>query len=124
VAVRDGEILLVRRGRSPGWGQWSIPGGRVEWGETLEGAVIREVAEETGLEVSCGGFIGYVEVIEPASHFVILDFWVEPVADQPLVAGDDAAEVSWVPLTDLASVDLVDGLLDFLVVHGIAPATT
>jgi ADP-ribose pyrophosphatase YjhB (NUDIX family) len=106
-------------------GQWSIPGGRVEWGETLAGAVEREVAEETGLRVTCGPFIGYVERIGSGSHFVILDFWAEPAQNQGvLVAGDDAAEAAWVPLADLADLDLVAGLLPFLVEHRVVPPIT
>jgi ADP-ribose pyrophosphatase YjhB (NUDIX family) len=122
VIVHDGALLVVRRGRHPARGRWSVPGGRVEWGETLAEAVSREVAEETGLQVACGQFIGFVERIGAGPHFVILDFWAEPVSiGQHPVAGDDASEVAWVPLADLAHLDLVDGLLAFLVEHGVVP---
>jgi 8-oxo-dGTP diphosphatase len=102
-------------------GAWSIPGGRVEAGEAVAGAVERELAEETGLAGRCGAFVGWVERISPEYHFVILDFVVELApGEQPARAGDDAAEVRWVPLADLASVDgLVPGLLDFLREHGL-----
>jgi 8-oxo-dGTP diphosphatase len=123
VVVRDGGLLLVRRGRGAAVGAWSIPGGRVEAGEALAAAVERELAEETGLEGRCGAFVGWVERISPEYHFVILDFVVElaPGA-QSARAGDDAAEVRWEPVTDLASVDgLVPGLLDFLREHGLVP---
>jgi 8-oxo-dGTP diphosphatase len=123
IAVRDGAILLVRRGRPPGAGEWSVPGGRVRYGEELHEAVVREVAEETGLEVVVDRFAGWVERIgsEPAPyHFVILDFYVSPLdAAQEPKPGDDAVEVAWVPLDGLDGVRLVDGLLDFLVDHDI-----
>ena len=114
VAVVDDEILLVRRGRGPAQGEWSVPGGRVEAGEPLHVAVVREVAEETGLEVVVDHFLGWVERFGQ-QHFVILDFAVTPLdRSQPLVAGDDAAEAAWVPLADLGDLRLVDGLFEFL----------
>lgn len=119
VVVRDEALLLIRRGREPAQGRWSVPGGRVEWGETLREAVEREVAEETGLVVRCGAYLGFVERISDGAHYVIHDFSATSSATGPLRAGDDAAEVAWVPISDLASVDLVDGMLAFLVEHGI-----
>lgn len=114
VAVRDGRLLLVRRGRGPAVGKWSVPGGRVEWGETLAAAVVREVAEETGLEAICDGFAGWVERIGEEYHYVIVDFWVTVESRDPPVAGDDAAEARWVPLAELDALDLTSGLATFL----------
>jgi 8-oxo-dGTP diphosphatase len=115
VAVQDGALLLVRRGRGPAAGEWSVPGGRVQAGEPLHVAVVREVLEETGLEVVVDRFLGWVERISSAYHFVILDFAVT-VLDESVaaVAGDDAAEVAWVPLHDLSELRLVEGLYEFL----------
>jgi 8-oxo-dGTP diphosphatase len=117
VVVADGRLLLVRRAHEPGAGEWSVPGGRVEAGETLADAVVREVAEETGLDVVCGDLLGWVERIGDAHHFVILDFACELVGEGAPVAGDDAAEAAWVPLPQVAGLPLVPGLLRFLEAH-------
>ena len=118
VALTAGRILLVRRGHGPAAGFWSVPGGRVEHGETLHEAVVREVAEETGVGVVVDHFLGWVERIDDAPngpHFVILDFAVTVLdPDAPLVAGDDATEVAWTAFDDLGALPLVPGLLDFL----------
>jgi 8-oxo-dGTP diphosphatase len=119
VVVDESRLLLIRRGRGPGAGHWSIPGGRVEGGETLGEAVVRELAEETGLEGLCGPLLGWVERISDEYHFVILDFEVEVLEPGSPVAGDDAVEVAWVPLSDVAELDLVDGLAEFLHEHGV-----
>jgi 8-oxo-dGTP diphosphatase len=115
VALLDDALLLVRRGRGPAAGEWSVPGGRVERGETVHTALVREVFEETGLEVVVDRFLGWVERIDDAYHFVILDFAVTVLdASVAAVAGDDAAEVAWVPLHELSELRLVDGLYEFL----------
>ena len=119
VAVEDDRILLVRRGRGPAAGEWAVPGGRVEEGETLAEAVVRELAEETGVEAVCDDLVGWVERIGDGYHFVILDFWVTVLSDRAPVAGDDAAEVAWVPLEEMAELPLVEGLAEFLHQHGI-----
>jgi 8-oxo-dGTP diphosphatase len=124
VALSDDRLLLIRRGRGPAQGYWSIPGGRVEWGETLAEAVVREVAEETGLMSACAELIGWVERIDDAYHQVILDYWVIPLDEADPVAGDDAAEVAWVPLHEVADLHLVDGLAEFLADHGIIQLLT
>ncbi|MDQ1431702.1 MAG: 8-oxo-dGTP diphosphatase [Actinomycetota bacterium] len=115
VCVHDDALLLIRRGRGPAAGEWSVPGGRVERGETLHEAVVRELAEETGLEVVVDRFLGWVERIDDAYHYVILDFAVTALdpARAP-VAGDDASEAAWVPRTQVSDLRLVDGLYDAL----------
>ncbi len=119
VVVDGGDLLLVRRGRGAAAGYWAVPGGRVDAGETLAEAVVRELAEETGLEGVCDQLVGWVERIGADHHFVILDFFVTLLERRPPVAGDDAAEAAWVPLAEVAALNLVDGLVEFLHEHGI-----
>ncbi len=119
VAVDADRLLLVRRGHGPAAGEWSVPGGRVEASETLAEAVVRELAEETGVEGVCGPLIGWVERIDDEHHFVILDFAVTVLERSVPVAGDDAAEAAWVPLDQVAEMRLVEGLAEFLHEHGI-----
>jgi mutator protein MutT len=120
VAVLDDCLLVIRRGHGPGAGEWSVPGGRVEAGETLHEAIVREVWEETGIEVVVDRFLGWVERLGDDHHFVILDFVVGLLdPDAVPVAGDDAAEVAWVPLHELSEIRLVAGLHEFLTETGI-----
>lgn len=119
IIIDQEQLLLVRRGRGPGQGFWSVPGGRVEPGESLAAAVEREVHEETALQVRCGAFVGWVERIGSDHHFVIMDFRAELVGPKMAEAGDDAAEVAWVDLAAVEGFGLVDGLYDFLVDHGV-----
>jgi ADP-ribose pyrophosphatase YjhB (NUDIX family) len=124
VVVHDDDLLLIRRGHDPGAGEWAVPGGRVEPGELLMEAVVRELAEETGLEATCGELLGWVERIEGDDHFVILDFSatvLERIEPRP---GDDASEARWVPLHEVADYALVDGLAEFLHEHGVLRTIT
>ncbi len=121
IVVVAERLLLIRRGHGPGAGQWSVPGGRVQPGETLAEAVVRELAEEAGVEGVCGQLIGWAERISDAHHFVILDFACTLLDDREPVAGDDAAEVAWVPLGDVRSWALVEGLAAFLGERGVLP---
>ena len=124
VCVLDGALLLIRRGHGPAAGEWSVPGGRVERGELLAEAVVREVREETGLEAVCGPMLGWVERIDDDHHFVIADFEVTVLDDTPPVAGDAAAEAAWVPLDQVVERRLVDGLAEFLHEHGVIDTFT
>ncbi len=118
--VVDGDVLLmIRRATEPSKGRWSLPGGRVEWGETLAHAVVRELWEETGVKCVVGELIGWVERISPAHHFVIFDFAASPLSYEDPVAGDDASEVRWVALDEVDQLDLVAGLAEFLAEHHI-----
>ena len=120
IVVHGDRLLLVRRGRGAGTGLWSIPGGRVELGETMEQAVRRELSEETGLEAREVSYVAHVERLGEGWHFVIHDHLVTIDDAAGAVAGDDAAEVAWIPLDRLDSTDgLVPGLVDFLDEHGL-----
>lgn len=124
IAVDNDRLLLVRRGHGAAAGEWSVPGGRVEAGETLAEAVVRELREETGVEGVCNDLIGWVERISADSHYVILDFRVDVLEPSEPVAGDDAAEAAWVPLSDVADLLLVEGLAEFLHENGILEVIT
>jgi len=124
VVVSDDQLLLVRRGRGPAQGEWSVPGGHVEAGETLAEAVVRELREETGIAGVCAELMGWVERIGDDYHFVILDFRVVALDDGEPVAGDDAAEAAWVPLHEVAELNLVDGLAEFLADHDVIQLLT
>ncbi|HLY83503.1 MAG TPA: NUDIX domain-containing protein [Acidimicrobiales bacterium] len=119
IAVDNGQLLLIRRGHGPAQGSWSIPGGRVEAGETLAEAVVRELTEETGLEAVCDEMVGWVERIGEDYHYVIFDFHVTVLDSRDPIPGDDAAEAAWVGLERVADLALVDGLAEFLHEHGI-----
>ncbi len=117
--VLDGErVLLARRGRPPGQGKWSIPGGLVHLGERIEEALVREIEEESGLRVRLLGLCGVIDRVVREQdtvryHYVIIDYVAESVGGR-LQAGSDAAEVRWVNMDDLGQYDTTDGLADMI----------
>jgi 8-oxo-dGTP diphosphatase len=100
-----GRLLLVQRGHDPGRGLWSIPGGRVEPGETDEQAVVREALEETGLSVTCGPLLGSVRRPGPAGVIYDIRDYRASAAAGELAAGDDAADVRWVSFDEAEALD-------------------
>jgi mutator protein MutT len=124
IALDNDRLLMIRRGRGPAAGEWSIPGGRVEAGETLAEAVVRELAEETGIEGVCNEMVGWAERIGDGYHHVILDFYVTVLEGRRPVAGDDAVEAAWVGLDEIVTLNLVEGLAEFLHDHGILAVIT
>src|SRR5688500_17338502 len=109
----EGRLLLVQRANDPGRGQWSLPGGRVEPGESDASAVARELREETGLEVLAGSLVGSVSRPAPKGVFMIFDYAAQVVGGR-LSAGDDASDVAWVDLVTFTGLDRRGLLVDQL----------
>jgi 8-oxo-dGTP diphosphatase len=116
-----GRLLLVRRGREPGRGLWSLPGGRCEPGETAAEAAVREVREETGLTVAAGRLVGRVERPGPAGAVYVVDDVACTVVGGELAPGDDADDARWVDAAGLARLPLTDGLLAALTGWDVLP---
>ena len=112
---RDGRVLIVRRGRPPAHGLYTLPGGVVELGETLEVAVIREVREETGLEIAPLGLVGFRQAIARDAkgrverHFVILPFAARWVQGE-ISLNEELAEAHWLTSAGLAGLKTTEGL--------------
>ena len=119
VVLRDGAVLLARRGQPPAQGSWSLPGGLVDAGERLEEAVRREVREECGIAVTVGPLLGVFEPIVQDEdgrvryHYVVLDYLAHHLSGE-LVAGDDAAELRWVAFADLDQFSLLPATRDMI----------
>ena len=102
VCLRGEEVLLIKRGTPPRLGQWSVPGGRLEWGEALQDAALRELKEETGVDAELLGLIDVIDGVFPARpggeitrHYVLIDYAARWTGGEPM-AGDDAAEARFV----------------------------
>ena len=122
IVVHDGELLMVRRGRDPYAGHWSVPGGTLEPGEYLSDAVRREVLEETGVDIEVGELLGILEWAGDP-HYVILDYVATPAGEpSPLRPGDDAAEARWVPLDDVPSLQCTPRFIETLRGWGVLSA--
>jgi 8-oxo-dGTP diphosphatase len=119
---RDGRVLLIERGKPPAAGQWSVPGGKLEPGETLAQGVAREVREETGLVVEVGALACVVERITGDYHYVILDYFARVIGGE-LAAASDARAARFVDHDELSSLPLTEGLHEILVrAHATQPA--
>lgn len=116
-----GRLLLVRRGREPGRGLWSLPGGRCEPGEDAATAAVRETYEETGLTVTAGDVVGRVLRPGPGGVTYAIDDVACALVGGILRAGDDAADVRWAAAAELAVLPVTDGLVDALTGWGLLP---
>lgn len=112
--VLDGvsRVLLIRRGQPPAFGLWSLPGGRQEFGESLQAACRREVFEETGIRIVLGPIVALVERRVEGFHYVIVDFLGQPESTDALLLrpGGDVSEARWVPLHRIGEYQTVPGL--------------
>jgi 8-oxo-dGTP diphosphatase len=115
----QGRLLLIKRGHAPGAGLWSLPGGRIEPGETDAEALVREMREETGLAVQTGRLIGRVQ--RPGQGGDVLDIrdYAATITGGTLHAGDDAAEARWVAERELESLPITEGLVEALTSWGV-----
>ncbi len=119
VVLHNERVLLVRRGRPPSVGRWTLPGGLVEVGESTREAIAREVAEECGCAIRVANIAGVFERIirddagRVRYHYVLVDYLAFAETDV-VVAGSDADEAQWVSLKELDGLDLTDGLLDMV----------
>jgi len=111
VVFKDGKVLMMRRANDPGAGRWSIPGGRLEFGETTEHGARREVREETGVSCAIEGLIGVYDAVIPggdgriAQHFTLVNYAARWVSDEPR-AGGDALETAFMDLETALGLDL------------------
>ena len=114
--VKDGQgrLLLIKRGHEPGAGLWSLPGGRIEPGETDAEALVREMLEETGLKIAPGRLLGSVK--RPGRDGDVIDIrdYAATVISGTLRAGDDAADAMWASVADLGSLAVTGGLIEAL----------
>ena len=112
IIFQDESVLLIKRGREPGLGQWSIPGGAVELGETLQAAVVRETLEETGIRVEPLALVKILDRIfrdkegKVAYHYVLADFLCRHTAGE-IRPGSDALDARFVPVAEIASLDVI-----------------
>jgi 8-oxo-dGTP diphosphatase len=112
VVVLEGDrVLLIKRGKPPKLGEWSLPGGHVEPGESLKAAAQREVEEETGLGVAVQALVDVVDLIVPNAdgsisyHYALIDYWAETASGR-LNAGSDAADAAWHALADIGQLGM------------------
>jgi mutator protein MutT len=119
VIFNNEKVLLVKRGKEPGYGKWSIPGGAVELGETLKEGLLREIMEETGLQVEIGGMVEVLEWISRDEndqikyHYVLVDYWCKCLFLKPNPSSD-VLDARWVLLSEILNYDLPLATLEII----------
>ena len=110
VCLKGDSVLLIKRGTPPRLGQWSLPGGRIEWGEAVDAAALRELREETGVEAELTGLLDVVDGVftsretgETTRHYVMIDYAARWTGGEP-AAGDDAADARFFTLEEAMAV--------------------
>jgi ADP-ribose pyrophosphatase YjhB (NUDIX family) len=119
VTDERGRLLVIQRGHDPGAGLWSIPGGRIEPGETDAQALVREMLEETNLQVKVDRLIGRVQRPGLAGSVIDIRDYAATVTGGTLRAGDDAADARWVTAAELARLEVTEGLIEALTEWGV-----
>jgi 8-oxo-dGTP diphosphatase len=114
-----GRLLLIKRGHEPEEGRWSLPGGRVRPGESDWDALVREVREETGLNVEPGRLVGAVERPAPGGAVFDIYDYAAIVSGGQLAAGDDAADARWIDPGGIGQLSLTSGLAETLAAWGV-----
>jgi 8-oxo-dGTP diphosphatase len=120
ILVSDGALLMVQRGREPAKGLWSIPGGRVEFGEYLADALVREVKEETDLDIEVGDLIGMAEVVGDP-HYVILDFGARILGNDVPTPSGDVAEARWVTFDEVLTLPCTPRFVELMQAWSVLP---
>jgi 8-oxo-dGTP diphosphatase len=119
VTDEQGRLLMIQRGHDPGAGLWSVPGGRIEPGETDAQALVRELLEETNLQVSVGRLVGSVQRQGPGGVVIDIRDYAATVTGGTLRPGDDAADARWVEAAELAHMEVTEGLIEALTEWGV-----
>ena len=119
VTDERGRLLMIQRGHDPGAGLWSIPGGRIEPGETDAQALAREMLEETNLQVKVGNLIGRVQREGLGGTIIDIRDYAATVTGGTLRAGDDAADARWVTAAELGRLEVTEGLIEALKEWGV-----
>jgi 8-oxo-dGTP diphosphatase len=114
-----GRLLLIKRGHEPGAGLWSLPGGRIEPGETDAEALVREMQEETGLAVAAGPLLGSVRRPAPGGSVLDIRDYEATITGGTLRPDDDAAEARWVAASELPWLPITEGLVEALTSWGV-----